>query len=116
MKTLRNVLSSNADDPDSYEKTVLEPRLSELEAARARAAQARLQQSGTTEAEKLELRRIATYNRSISTVSNYLAMAAAFPVQRRRHGGRGIAQTAAHKKHMNELYVSAIADHPQERS
>ncbi|AIL98692.1 DUF1217 domain-containing protein [Sinorhizobium meliloti] len=106
-ETLRKVLSSNADDPDSYENTVLEPRLSELEAARAD-AQAKLQQSGTTQAEKLELQaKIATYNKSISTVSNYLAMAAAFQFEADGTVAAGSAQTAAHKKTMNELYVSS---------
>lgn len=106
-ETLRNVLSSNADDPDSYENTVLEPRLTELQTARAD-AQAKLQQSGTTQAEKLELQaKIATYNKSISTVSNYLAMAAAFQFSADGTVAAGSAQTAAHKKTMNELYVSS---------
>jgi hypothetical protein len=104
-QTIRNVLSSNSADPDSYENTVLEPKLSELAAARAN-AQARLQESGVTAAEKLELQaKIITYNKSITTINNYLEMAAAFDFNADGTVTAGAAQTAENKGATNERYV-----------
>ncbi|WP_046118462.1 DUF1217 domain-containing protein [Ensifer aridi] len=104
-QTIRSILSSNSDDPDSYENTVLEPRLSELETAKAE-AQARLKEPDVTAAERLELEaKIATYNKSIAATNNYLAMAAAFDFDAAGTVAAGAAQTAGNKEATNELYV-----------
>lgn len=106
-QTIRNILSSNSDDPDSYENTVLSPRLSELQAAKAD-AQARLQESDVTAAERQELQaKIITYNNSIATVSKYLTMAAAFDFNADGTVAAGTAQTAENKQTTNELYISS---------
>ncbi|OHV85558.1 DUF1217 domain-containing protein [Ensifer sp. LCM 4579] len=106
-QTIKSVLSSNSDDPDSYENAVLAPRLSDLQAAKAE-AQARLQESDVTAAEKLELQaKIATYNKSITTVNKYLAMAAAFDFNADGTVAAGAAQSAENKQTTNELYISS---------
>lgn len=106
-QTIRNILSSKSDDPDSYENKVLSPKLSELQAAKAD-AQARLQENDVTAAERQELQaKIIAYNNSIATVSKYLTMAAAFDFNADGTVAAGAAQTAENKQATNELYISS---------
>lgn len=106
-QTIRSILSSNSGDPDSYENTVLSPRLSELQTARAE-AQARLQEAGVTASEKRELQaKIATYNKSITAINNYLAMASAFDFNADGTVTAGAAQTAGNKEATNERYITS---------
>ncbi|HXV31155.1 MAG TPA: DUF1217 domain-containing protein, partial [Sinorhizobium sp.] len=106
-QTIRSILSSDSDDPDSYENTVLSPRLTELETAKAE-AQAKLNAGGLSTTEQAELKaKIITYNNSIATVNKYLAMAAAFDFNADGTVTARAAQTAENKKATTELYISS---------
>ncbi|ASY61930.1 Flagellar basal-body rod protein FlgF [Sinorhizobium sojae CCBAU 05684] len=106
-QTIRSVLSSNSDDADSYENTVIAPQLSNLETAKAE-AQAELSAGGLTEEEQKQLRRkITTYTNSIATLNNYLDLAAAFDFGSDGTATAGSAQTAENKLATNDRYISS---------
>jgi hypothetical protein len=106
-QTIRSILSSNSDDAESYENTVLSPKLSELEAAKAE-AQAKLSGGGLSKTEEAELKaKIAAYNKSITTINKYLAMAAAFDFNADGTVAAGTAQTAENKEATNERYITS---------
>ncbi|ODR88968.1 DUF1217 domain-containing protein [Sinorhizobium alkalisoli] len=106
-QTIRGVLSSSADDADSYENTVIAPQLSSLETAKAK-AQAELSAGGLTDDERVRLqRKITTYTNSIATLNNYLDLAAAFDFGSDGAATAGAAQTAENKLATNDLYISS---------
>lgn len=89
-ETLRKVLSSNADDPDSYENTVLEPRTIGARGCQSRRsgeAPAERHDAGGktgTPGEDSHLQQVDFHGQQLPGDGG------GFPVRSRRHGGRGI--------------------------
>ncbi|MBN9029186.1 MAG: hypothetical protein BGO05_03090 [Rhizobiales bacterium 63-7] len=132
-ETVRNLMSSDPDDPNSYVNTTWGPRLldlnsritqanSEISDATTKIAdyQTQLQQDGADVAD-LNARiseqqlivsgrtsQITSYNNSIAAINNYFDLAAAFDFSADGTVPSGsTAQTADKKSAMNELYVLA---------
>ncbi|PDT52219.1 MULTISPECIES: DUF1217 domain-containing protein [Sinorhizobium] len=106
-QTIRSVLSSSSGDASSYENTVIAPKLTELETAKA-AAEAQLAAGDLTDEEEAELEsKVTTYTNSIATLNNYLDLAAAFDFGSDGTVSAGAAQTDENKLAVNDLYVSS---------
>lgn len=131
--TVRNLMSSDPNDPNSYVNTTWGPRLTDLNDRVTQANsditdantkiadyQAQLQQDGADTADlnaKIaeqqaivsgRTSQITTYNNSIAAINNYFDLAAAFDFSADGTVPDGsTAQSADKKQAMNELYILA---------
>lgn len=105
-EVLRNTLTSDLDDPDSYVNTTFGARITEL-SGNVQAARAQISSGNLSASEKAALEtKISRWNSEIVSASNYLALAAAYEFSEDGTLPAGtLAQTADQKLATNEAYV-----------
>lgn len=105
-ETLRNTLTSDLDDPDSYANQTFVPAIAQYQANIAD-ARTQLQNTALTNAEKAALNAsISSWTSSITRAEGYLALAAAYNFSTDGTLPAGtLAQTAEQKAATNEAYV-----------